>query len=74
MRRHRYSGKRRKSKKEEFLGTMENMLSRNSFPQICVVSVIECVGNLDIQQEYVRSGSLGNKNVYFLVNSNPKPL
>jgi hypothetical protein len=35
---------------------MKNMLSRNSFPQICVVSVIECVGNEAIQQEYVRSG------------------
>jgi len=34
---------------------MENMLSRNSFPQICVVSVIEFVGNREIQQEYVRS-------------------
>jgi hypothetical protein len=27
-----------KTKKEEFPGIMENMLSRNSFPQICVVS------------------------------------
>jgi hypothetical protein len=26
-------------KKEEFPGFMENMLPRNSFPQICVVSI-----------------------------------
>jgi hypothetical protein len=31
-------------KKEEFPGFMENMLPGNSFPQICVVSVIESVG------------------------------
>jgi hypothetical protein len=30
-------------KKEEFPGFMENMLPGNSFPQICVVSVIEFV-------------------------------
>jgi hypothetical protein len=52
---------------------MENMLSRNSFPQICVVSVIQCVGNLDIQQEYVGSGSLGNQYVYSLVNPPARP-
>jgi hypothetical protein len=32
-------------KKEEFPGFMENMLPGNSFPQICVVSVHESVGN-----------------------------
>ena len=47
---------------------MENMLSRNSFPQICVVSVIEFVGDRGIQQEYVGSGSLSNQSIYFLVN------
>ena len=52
---------------------MENMLSRNSFPQICVVSVIQCVGNQDIQQEYVGSGSLGNQYVDSLVNPFAKP-
>jgi hypothetical protein len=40
---------------------MEDMLSRNSFPQICVVSVNQCVGKEDIQQEYVRSGALSNR-------------
>jgi hypothetical protein len=44
----------KKTKKEEFLGTMENMLSRNSFPQICVVSVNQYVGTRNIQQEYLR--------------------
>ena len=29
------------NKKEEFPGFMDNMLSGNSFPQICVVSVNE---------------------------------
>jgi hypothetical protein len=32
-------------KKEEFPGFMENMLPGNSFPQICVVSVNQSVGN-----------------------------
>ena len=31
---------------------MENMLSRNSFPQICVVSVIESLRSEEIRQEY----------------------
>jgi hypothetical protein len=39
---------------------MENMLPRNSFPQICVVSVNECVGNEDIKQEYIGRGALSN--------------
>jgi hypothetical protein len=34
---------KRKNKKEEFPGIMENMLPGNSFPQICVVSVNEYV-------------------------------
>jgi hypothetical protein len=37
-----------KKKKEEFTGFMENMLPGNSFPQICVVSVNQSVGNLDL--------------------------
>ena len=44
-----------RSKKEEFPGIMENMLPGNSFPQICVVSVNDCVENKTIQQEYLRS-------------------
>jgi cell division protein FtsX len=68
MRRRVFFAKRRKLKKEEFLDTTENMLSRNSLPQICVVSVDESVPNQDIQQEYVRSGSLGNQYVYSLAN------
>jgi hypothetical protein len=35
----------KKTKKEEFPGLMENMMPGNSFPQICVVSVNESVGN-----------------------------
>jgi hypothetical protein len=37
--------KRRGRKKEEFTGFMKNMLPENSFPQICVVSRNEYVGN-----------------------------
>ena len=48
---------------------MENMLSRNSFPQICVVSVNQFVGNQDIKQEHVRSRALSNQDVYFLGNT-----
>ena len=40
------------TKKEEFPDTMENMLSRNSFPQICVVSVIEFLRSVENKQEY----------------------
>jgi hypothetical protein len=58
MRRCVFFAKRRKLKKEEFLDTTENMLSRNSFPQICVVSVDESVPNRDVQQENVKIGSL----------------
>jgi hypothetical protein len=43
---------------------MENMLSRNSFPQICVVSVNQSVGNVDMLQGYGRSVALSNHNVY----------
>jgi len=39
---------------------MENMLPGNSFPQICVVSVNECVGNRHLSQEHVRSGAQSN--------------
>ena len=52
-----------KTKKEEFPGIMENMLSRNSFPQICVVSINKCVGNVDMLQEYGRSVALSNRKV-----------
>jgi hypothetical protein len=38
----------REKKKEEFTGFMENMLPGNSFPQICVVSVNQSVGNPDL--------------------------
>jgi hypothetical protein len=37
-----------KKKKEEFPGFMENMLPGNSFPQICVVSVNQSVGNVGL--------------------------
>ncbi len=39
---------------------MENMLPGNSFPQICVVSVNESVGNMMIRQEYLSSMYLSN--------------
>ena len=51
-------------KKEEFSDIMENMLPENSFPQICVVSVNESVGNVDLVQEYGRSRTLSNHSVY----------
>jgi hypothetical protein len=35
------------TKKEEFPGSMGNMLPRNSFPQICVVSVNHSVEKLE---------------------------
>jgi hypothetical protein len=35
----------KREKKEEFPGFMKNMLPGNSFPQICVVSVNNSVGN-----------------------------
>ena len=41
---------RKAGKKEEFPGTMENMLPANSFPQICVVSGNEYVENRDGMQ------------------------
>ena len=44
-------------KKEEFLGIMENMLSRNSFPQICVVSVNQFLRIAEIRQEYEGSAA-----------------
>jgi hypothetical protein len=31
---------------------MENMLPENSFPQICVVSISECLRIVEIRQEY----------------------
>jgi len=36
---------------------MENMLSRNSFPQICVVSVTKSLRIVEIRQEYEGSGA-----------------
>jgi len=47
---------------------MENMLTGNSFPQICVVSVNQFVGNQYIQQEYGRTIAEGNHIVYLLVH------
>ena len=47
---------------------MENMRPENSFPQICVVSVKECVENNSIQQEYGRSVNVSN--VLGLLKSN----
>ena len=39
---------------------MENMLPGNSFPQICVVSINESVGNEEISQRYKGSVDQGN--------------
>ena len=39
---------------------MENMLPENSFPQICVVSVIDFVENAHMAQEYIGSASKSN--------------
>jgi hypothetical protein len=50
-------GDREMRKKEEFLGIMENMLSRNSFPQICVVSVNQFLRIAEIRQEYEGSAA-----------------
>ncbi len=50
----------RQRKKEEFPGFMENMLPGNSFPQICVVSVNECVEKGHSQQDYLRRVYLSN--------------
>ena len=47
-------------KKEEFPGLMENMIPGNSFPQICVVSVNECVGNGHLTQRHGRAETLSN--------------
>jgi hypothetical protein len=38
-----------KEKKEEFPGLMDYMIPGNSFPQICVVSVNDSVGNRAFQ-------------------------
>jgi hypothetical protein len=46
---------------------MENMLPGNSFPQICVVSVNECVGNKRIAQRY--KGSVDQSNMIYLLKS-----
>jgi hypothetical protein len=51
---------RRKRKKEEFPGFMENMLPGNSFPQICVVSVNQFVENKEVTQEHL--GSVNESN------------
>ena len=55
-----YVARHEKTKKEEFPGFMKNMLPGNSFPQICVVSVNESVGNELIVQGYIGSMYLGN--------------
>ena len=39
---------------------MENTMPENSFPQICVVSINKCVGNVDMLQEYGRSVAIGD--------------
>jgi hypothetical protein len=57
-----------KAKKEEFPGFMENMLPRNSFPQICVVSVNKYVENSETLQEYGWSMTLSN--TAYILSSN----
>ena len=56
-------------KKEEFPGFMKNMLPGNSFPQICVVSVNECVGNGELLLDHRGSVALSNHYVYSFANS-----
>jgi hypothetical protein len=56
-------GPRRKMKKKEFPGFMENMPPGNSFPQICVVSVYKSVRKRCLRQEYLRIGTKSNDNV-----------
>ena len=51
---------------------MENMLPGNSFPQICVVSVIESVGNKETMQGY--KGSVGQGNMIYLLKSKQLPM
>src|SRR5580692_7760959 len=46
-----------KDKKEGFPGIMGDIVPENSFPHICVVSVIESRRGLEIKQEY--EGSVG---------------
>jgi hypothetical protein len=55
-----FPGRQEEMKKEEFPDIMVNMLSGNSFPQICVVSVNQSVGISFFLQEYGRSVSLSN--------------
>ena len=54
---------------------MENMLPGNSFPQICVVSVNDSVGNRSLINGQCSSSfgnertmSVSNRKYYFLVN------
>jgi hypothetical protein len=49
-----------KRKKEEFPGIMGNMLPGNSFPQICVVTVLNTPYNQGFAQDYGRSIDLSN--------------
>ena len=44
---------------------MENMLPENSFPQICVVSVIEFVRIVEIRQEYEGSVAMCATSCFF---------
>jgi len=53
---------------------MENMLPGNSFPQICVVSVNQCVEKLDGTQEYGGIRAKSNRHVYLLSNRTIFPI
>jgi len=56
-----HAAQRRKQKKEEFPSPMENMRPGNSFPQICVVSVNEYVGNKGLIKDHGRSVYVSNQ-------------
>jgi hypothetical protein len=58
-----------RKKKEEFPGPMDDTRPGNSFPQICVVSVNDSVGNEVSIQEHGRIVPLGNLAFYYFVNS-----
>jgi hypothetical protein len=53
---------------------MENMLPGNSFPQICVVSVNECVEKAGLSQEHVGIVAKSNRHVYLLSNRTIFPI
>jgi hypothetical protein len=55
-----FGGEDSGEKKEEFSDFMENMPPENSFPQICVVSVNESVGNVLFPPEHIGSVALSN--------------